>query len=677
MRLALAALLIAGTVAPAAETWLVAVGVEAYDDQAVPGLRFAVADARALDEAFGAAGVLADHRRLLTSDAAERPALATRSNILAALEFAAARTSDGDTLVFLFAGHGMETAGEAFLLPVDARRNLLADTALPMRLVNAALRSFRGANVLFLIDACRNEPDAARSDADAALDERFARNLRPTLRVDAGREPTVALLLACEVGQRAWEMPETGHGVFTNFVLRGLQGGAAEPDGTVRLSRLSRYVQAEVSAWAERQQKQQTPRFDNPSGQDFELPSAAAAIVRPNLRNQPPVLSVEGHVAGQERLLAAGETAAVIVGTVTDDGGEPTLTAGGNPVRLVPAGPGRWTFSVRVPLEPGQAGEVPLEVTDAGGLTAARTVALRRPRPDPPPADPPTPPTGPNERPVDWPDYLREFEPPAGMSWSNFRVSPKDNMPQVLIPAGEFLMGSPATEPARDDEGPQKRVYVSAFWMDVHEVTVEQYCAFLRAAKPEAQQRQGWCNLRGEDDAKPDGWTGPWVSAQILQRGDDYRPAPGTEQQSVAWVSWHGAVAYAQWAGRQLPTEAQWEKAARGGTTTAYPWGDRWDAARAVGGWVALESVGSKPANGFGLHDMIGGVWEWCRDAYDERWYTRMPARDPINQDNGTFRVLRGGSWRSIPETLRVAYRNWYNPGNRYSSSGFRCAEAP
>lgn len=640
-------LLLLGAAAAQAETWLVAAGVETYQDPGISPLRYGAADARALAEVVAKAGVPADHVRLLVSDGApeQRP---TRTSLRMALRSVRELARAGDTLIFFFAGHGMRQGDELHLLTWDAdgeSPESMAGTSLAMSEVNDVLRGFAGAHVLFILDACRNDPSASRAAADAMMDESFARVARPRVIAPAGGEPVQgAVLLACEAGQRAWEMPAGGHGVFTHFLLRGLQGEAAEADGTVRLSRLARYLQTEVSAWARNAGKQQTPRLDNPTEQDMELPSAAAAIVRPTLRNQPPELTVEGFTAGQERLLGADEAEATIIGTITDDAGGVSLTAGGQPVGLMPAGPNRWTFVVKVTLEPGQAADVVLEAADAGGLKATATCALRRPRPDVRPAvQPPTPPTSLNKRPANWPEYLRDFQPPQGLTWASFRVSPKDGMPQVLIPAGEFLMGSPPGEAGRtDDEGPQKRVYVSAFWMDVHEVTVAQYARFCQA-------------------------TGRQMDTQFNK----------TTTHPVVMVSWVDATAYAAWAGRELPTEAQWEKAARGGTTTAYPWGDAFNGTLANNGG-GTKRVGSYAPNRSGLFDMIGNVFEWCRDTYEEDWYRRMPARDPFNAGNtDSSPVLRGGSWGGSPVYQRVANRDRATPGTRGGDLGFRCAEAP
>ena len=242
----------------------------------------------------------------------------------------------------------------------------------------------------------------------------------------------------------------------------------------------------------------------------------------------------------------------------------------------------------------------------------------------------------------------------------------------VLIPAGEFQMGS---NDGGSDEKPVHTVYVDAFYMDIYEVTNAQYKRFVDA-NPE------WSK---------DGISSSYHSEYLrFWNGNSYPPGKG--DYPVIYMSWYGAMAYAQWAGKRLPTEAEWEKAARGGLVgKKYPWGDSIDSSRANYGrnigYTTL-FVGSYPPNGYGLYDMAGNVWEWCLDAYDGNFYGNSPRRNPIaGEDSITHitnnftnvkssRVLRGGSWFFGPSRLRVAGRLGDNPSYALLSSGFRCARA-
>jgi formylglycine-generating enzyme required for sulfatase activity len=214
----------------------------------------------------------------------------------------------------------------------------------------------------------------------------------------------------------------------------------------------------------------------------------------------------------------------------------------------------------------------------------------------------------------------------------------------VLVPAGQFWMGSDEG----DAEKPRHRITLDSFYIDKHEVTNALYQKFMSATGRAA--REYW------NDSKFNG-----------------------SQQPVVGVSWHDADAYCRWAGKRLPTEAEWEKAARGTDGRKYPWGDEWDASRAnsnESGHGRTVEVSSYPtgASPYGAHGMAGNVWEWIADWYDQDYYKRSPNRNPRGPDAGTSRVLRGGSWDFIPFNLRSTYRINDTPGARNNHIGFRCA---
>jgi len=228
----------------------------------------------------------------------------------------------------------------------------------------------------------------------------------------------------------------------------------------------------------------------------------------------------------------------------------------------------------------------------------------------------------------------------------------------VLIPAGEFEMGESDPDFARDDELPVHTVYLDAFYIDKYEVTVGKYREFIEDTGYEA----------------PD-WS----------RVSEYAP---TDEHPMIYVSWHDAAAYAQWAGKRLPTEAQWEKAARGGLVgKRYPWGDEFSSEYANFLGDGTTPVGSFLPNGYGLFDMAGNVYEWCADEYDGNYYSNSPKDNPtgpgenirfVNDDFtnvDTHRVLRGGSWNSITLNLRCANRDRLSANGTYYNIGFRCSQ--
>ena len=262
-----------------------------------------------------------------------------------------------------------------------------------------------------------------------------------------------------------------------------------------------------------------------------------------------------------------------------------------------------------------------------------------------------------------------------------------DNLPSppegmVLIPAGQFQMGS-TDEDAEADEQPVHTVYVDAFYMDIYEVTNAQYKAFVDANPPWQKDK---IKDRIDERVHWGGYLGSWD-------GNNY--PSGKANHPVVGVNWYAAVAYAQWVGKRLPTEAEWEYAARGGLAgKKYPRGDTITHADAnygldIGGTSA---VGQYAANGYGLYDMAGNVWEWCLDKYDPDFYTFYTdshnSRNPISGavtievllDNfasvrtlNSPRVVRGGCWGHRAAYLRVAGRQGSSTASFAGNYGFRC----
>ena len=243
----------------------------------------------------------------------------------------------------------------------------------------------------------------------------------------------------------------------------------------------------------------------------------------------------------------------------------------------------------------------------------------------------------------------------------------------VLIPAGEFRMGG-----SENNEKPVHSVYVDAFYMDKYEVTNEQYAEFLNAKGKHAEGGITWYDI---DESL----------SRIEFVSGVHRVKTGYENHPVTMVSWYGAMAYADWAGKRLPTEAEWEKAARGGLAgQKYPWGNTIDSTKANYNRHINDTtaVGTYPANGYGLHDMAGNVLEWCLDGYDVDFYAISSARNPLSgansikwlmenyQDIKSSRVLRGGSCYDAEQLLRVAFRAPNTPSYPTVDIGFRCVKA-
>jgi len=239
----------------------------------------------------------------------------------------------------------------------------------------------------------------------------------------------------------------------------------------------------------------------------------------------------------------------------------------------------------------------------------------------------------------------------------------------IFIPEGEFLMGSPQNSGgANYDEKPQRSVYLSGFYIDRTEVTNEQFATFLNVMGNQEQGRSTWL------DAKSD-------YARIHEVDGIWQVDPGYELYPVVEVSWFGANSYCEWAGKRLPTEAEWEKAARGVDGRNYPWGDKIDCTLANFKGCAEEvaPVGSYPqgASPYGALDMAGNAMEWAADWYGEDYYKLDPVPDPLGPQEGNMRVMRGGSWLSMANFLRVALRDKQRPDDSGYINGFRCAFTP
>jgi len=253
----------------------------------------------------------------------------------------------------------------------------------------------------------------------------------------------------------------------------------------------------------------------------------------------------------------------------------------------------------------------------------------------------------------------------------------------VLVPAGDFDMGSKG-DMYNNDEMPRHRVFVSAFQIDIHEVTNEMFARFLNGAKPDEHKGSRlwqWIVLRNDLDTEE---RSSWFPAEIAFKNGAYSPLKGFEKYPVVSLSWPAAEAYCRWVGKRLPTEAEWEKAARGGIEHAdYPWGDTLptrDSGVVFGRkWtdntmpVPARDVGNYPPNGYGIYDMAGNVAEWCSDWYDETYYRSSPSEDPQGPQRGMKKVVRGGSWVSLPAGLRAGARYASAPETLSNTTGFRC----
>lgn len=305
-----------------------------------------------------------------------------------------------------------------------------------------------------------------------------------------------------------------------------------------------------------------------------------------------------------------------------------------------------------------------LRISNRGRLpeeTASETVGFRcardaqpqelaTPSPTPPPANeaPPTPtaempsppPSPPSQGPPDQPVTKASVLEEKNLTQVSLKV--------VRLPGGSFERGCVKGDSwCSADEQPRRTILLSPFWIGKTEVTVAHFRVFSKTTGTPTPEQPSWSS-------------------------DNY---------PVVNVTWDEALAFCRWLGGRLPTEAEWEYAARGGTAgTQYPRGNdithdeaNFDGVGGTDQFVKAAPVASFPANGFGLYDTLGNVWEWCLDWYQEDYYTHSPDRDPQGPESGQKKVVRGGSFTSDPGRLRLSYRSSLKPAERWLFTGFRC----
>jgi formylglycine-generating enzyme required for sulfatase activity len=248
----------------------------------------------------------------------------------------------------------------------------------------------------------------------------------------------------------------------------------------------------------------------------------------------------------------------------------------------------------------------------------------------------------------------------------------KYDITMIYIPPGKFKMGS---DDGADNEKPPHEVDLDGYWIGKTEVTNAQYVEFLNDSK--IDHKNGCQGKPCIDTDKESEYS------HIKGTKGNYHVVPAYEKHPVIKVSWYGAIEYCKWLSKKtglkfdLPTEAQWEKAARGQDKRKYPWGSREpdkNLANFDGNIGKTTPVGSYPAGAspYGLLDMAGNVWEWCSDRYAANYYKNSPPKNPEGPNSGSYRVVRGGSWYDGARDLRCANRSGYGPSGRGSGLGFR-----
>ena len=283
------------------------------------------------------------------------------------------------------------------------------------------------------------------------------------------------------------------------------------------------------------------------------------------------------------------------------------------------------------------------------------------------------------------PTTTRIFTPKIAPPTLTPTFSPKDRMPMVFVPAGEFIMGSSDSD-ADKNEKPEHAVYLNAFWINQFEVTNEQFQDFIEHTSfVTTAEIQGWSWVFGNGSTRVEGafWAAPEGPGSHIDTRLDH---------PVVHISYSDALNYCKWAGGRLPTEAEWEKAARGTDKRIFPWGEDpvtgnkanfcdancpmdWSNRLFDDGYQITAPAGTYPDSEsvYGVMDMVGNVWEWVSDYYLWNYYESSPLSNPLGPDSGENYVIRGGSWVSEPQYLTCTTRYLSGADETSNDHGFRC----
>lgn len=578
-----------------------------------------------------------------------------------------------DLLLLYFSGHGIKDDwGRLYFATTNTIYKSLRSTAIPARLVNEVMSDSRSRRQVLLLDCCYSGAFArTKSDKTVGIKEQLRGRGRVVL------TSSNALQYSFEGDEIAGEGVRS---VFTRVLVRGLETGKADrdEDGNISLDELYEYVYDHVVDETPKQRPQKVATVEgkiiiarNPHWvmKPAELPVELQRAIESRT-----TWMREGVVSELERLLQGSDESLSLAArqaleSLTGDDSRRVSTAAAHALRAVTTPPIQKPPSARpIPvarksefpsLRPAPAvapqaqgrlrrflGSVPAWVWAVIGVATVVLLitwgslagwgATEEPTPTPTITIEPTPTHAPQTRSA-------------------------DNMVMIYVPGGTFQMGSSAGDSgAYDNEFPQHTVTLNSFWIDQTEVTNAQYALCVT---------DGNCDKSSyEDDGD--------------YNGDDH---------PVVGVSWHDADAYCRWADAQLPTEAQWEYAARGEQDDIYPWGDEFDCSlgnfddeteldsyvvpggEGCDGYVRTSPVGSFPTGKSWCNalDMAGNVWDWTADWYGGYSFTSQT--NPTGPASGTFKVLRGGSFLYSETHLRVAHRRLNLPGNRDNYIGFRC----
>jgi formylglycine-generating enzyme required for sulfatase activity len=653
--------------------WAFLIGIEDYGAGLRP-FRGARKDVALLKSALEShCGVPPDHIIAMTDKASSPKLVPTGANIERAFRYFQAKVHKSDAFIFFFAGHVAGDEKTSHLLPADVRPGRKKGAwrgALDVSRLIASLGRVPGARKVFFVDGWRESPLLSE---DAEQDNEMASTFASAFHLQAFREKEGgsafnASLFACDVGGRSYHHKTEECGIFAWHVARSLAGECADKSGRVRLSALAVHVSSAVPASSQEQWgRKQAPLVDvegnkeitwvlaHRDGKDLRksgdlivtsTPSGAEVFLDSRPQGKTP-LTIELIPAGRHALRIEKEHCApatldVDVSFEIPTEAAVTLEARKSTLALAtdPSGCAvflDWRFLGTSPLKPREiaAGTHTLRVLSkekawVGDVTVASGEATSLSiKPDRP--------------------LIEEI--PGGRL-----INHRDGTILVPVPAGGFIAGSGKGRP---EESPPRRAQAGDFFIGLEEVTNGRFASYFAA-------------------------TGKRKRLSDLER----TVLPAKVDHPAVNVSWSEADSYCRWAGLRLPTELEWEKAARGTDGRAYPWGNTWDGSRCNNwqlhfaerqprekpqfGGIGTTPVGTFPdgASPYGCLDMAGNAWEWTADFF------RLPQGNTGETDVPRgFRVIKGGSWYlSTADDTRCAARYGIDPKGRYFNVGFRAA---
>jgi formylglycine-generating enzyme required for sulfatase activity/uncharacterized caspase-like protein len=653
-----------------------------------------------------------------------------------------------DLLLLYFSGHGIRNGqGQLFLAANDTEISILEATGIPADFITYAMNNSRSQRQLLILDCCNSGAFAHGSKSAAAVGQSMG-----MATAFEGSGFGRGVLTATDATQYAWEgdkvIGNTQKSVFTHFLIEGLKGDAdRDGDGRIHVDELYDYAYEQVvrrtpkqtpGKWSYKQQgdivlrENLRPRDVKPAPLPpdlLELLSHPNSGVR-KVGVQELISLLEGKHLGLTR--AAEEKLREICAnddsfTLRKTAGE-TLTAHGftleqtaPPVVMPLIVPVETTIprEEKSEIEKSESQAIPYNLKGelrpkpvtgipqaqiakpafkkaissrllgfaAGGLLVIVLLIwgasgfLR----NPPAATPELTSTSQSnlmpasqlsatvtDQPIKTETALptqisiplTQTATPSSstLGIGSTMISEKDGMILLYVPAGEFIMGS---NDGKSDEKPAHKANLSAFWIDQTEVTNAMYLKCVREEKCNEPRRRG------------------------SYTEDYYFYNPQKGNYPVIYVSWGDAKSYCEWVDRRLPTEAEWEKAARGKDGRIYPWGNDFPGSTSYFDLLGYNQpdtseVGksSKGVSVYGVFNLAGNVWEWTADWYSDTFYQNPPPLNPLGPEKGEYRVLRGGSWYSILRAgnkyyfdgLRSSNRFWMAPNDSTNDVGFRCA---